>query len=479
MGLVVYNTLTAKKEPFEPVEAGVVRMYSCGPTVYNYFHIGNARAFVVPDVFKRYFRYKGYRVTHVQNITDIEDKIIARARERGVTPEAIVAEYTQAFLDDAQALGCERPDQNPKATEHIPEMIDWIRRLIDAEHAYAADGDVYYAVRSFPGYGRLSKQGLEDLQVGVRIEAGEQKRDPLDFVLWKGAKAGEPAWPSPWGEGRPGWHLECSVMSMKYLGESFDIHTGGSDLIFPHHENEIAQSECLTHRPLARYWLHNGFINVDGEKMSKSVGNFIVVRDLLREHDPEVLRLFLVNKHYRAPIEMNEAILAATGKSLERLRGALREVERIAGPQPSAPPAETKAVQSAREAFEQAMDDDFNTSGALAALFELAREINRAVRELGERAPSEAERAALHAAGGALRQLGGILGILQSLPAEDRSAALTGQLIELLLTVRTEARGRKDFATADSIRDRLADLGVVVEDTAQGPRWHLGGSGEA
>ena len=379
MSLRLYNTLTRQQEAFEPLDGKTVRMYSCGPTVYDYIHLGNARAFVVPDVLKRYLKASGYDVIHVQNITDIEDKIIGRAQEEGVSFRVIVDRYAQAYFEDLEALGCQKPDHNPKASEHIDDMIALIERLIERDLAYVSGGDVFFAVHKFPNYGRLSRQSLDDLIAGARVEVGEEKRHPADFALWKAAKEGEPYWESPWGRGRPGWHIECSAMSMHYLGQPFDIHTGGADLVFPHHENEIAQSEGATGKPFARFWIHNGYINVDGEKMAKSRGNFFTLRDILKSYPAPVVRLFLLSKHYRSPIEFNQEVMESTQRGYERLTEAVAALRRrVAGEYVTEDRPETDDEAAAevyafvdrqREQFHQGMDDDLNTPVALAALY--------------------------------------------------------------------------------------------------------------
>lgn len=490
MKLYLYNTMTRRREPFEPLEEGRVRMYSCGPTVYDFIHLGNARAFVVPDVIKRYLRYLGYEVTHVQNITDIDDKIIQRANEEGVSFREIVDRYSAAYFEDLEALGCVRPDVNPKASEHIPAMIQMIEALFAKGLAYESGGDVLFDVNRFPAYGALSRQSLGELVAGARVEVAEGKRHPADFVLWKAAKPGEPAWESPWGPGRPGWHIECSAMSTTYLGPSFDIHTGGADLVFPHHENEIAQSEGATGKPFVRYWLHNGYINVDGEKMAKSRGNFFTLRDILKEYPAPVVRLFLISKQYRSPIEFNRSVMDATLRGYRRLAEtmqALRErlgeveaadggVEAVAEGREGDPQADAiLAVVREQEAhFHAGMCDDFNTPVALAALYELARAANSwARRPEGELSP-QGERALRHLAA-RFSTLAGVLGLdLSSAePVEAAPSDLTAELVQLLIDLRHEARQRREFAQADRIRDALASLGIRLEDGPDGTRWRM------
>jgi cysteinyl-tRNA synthetase len=485
LSLQLYNTMSGRKEPFEPYEPGHVRMYTCGPTVYDYIHLGNARAFVVPDVIKRYLQWRGYKVTHVQNITDIEDKIIAKAAEEGVPFQVIVDRYTEAYLEDIERLGCQTPTVMPKASEHIPGIIDMIERLIERGHAYAVGANVYFAVESHSDYGALSGQSLDALVAGARVEVDEEKRHPADFALWKAAKPGEPAWDSPWGPGRPGWHIECSVMSTHYLGQPFDIHTGGADLVFPHHENEIAQSEAATGKKFVRYWVHNGYINVDGEKMAKSAGNFFTVRELFKKYSPQVVRLFLVSKHYRSPIEFNEEVMEATERGYNRLVDAaelLRELvpEEYVGElkEPVADEEASRLVQASQDAvdeFVRGMDDDINTAVALAAIYDLTRQVNAAAH----RAQAGASQDMLRALGHALHTLEALTGVLglelaRHAPAAEQPAMeLVRGLVQLAVDLRSEARRERRFDTADAIRDRLAELGIMLEDTPQGTRWKL------
>jgi cysteinyl-tRNA synthetase len=461
--LSIYNDLNRSKETFVPLTPGRVNMYVCGMTVYDLCHLGHARVMVVFDVVARYLRWLGYDVTYVRNITDIDDKIINRANERGEPFQALTERYVQAMHEDAGALGILPPDQEPKATEHLPEIIEMITRLIDRGHAYVAEnGDVYYDVRSFPGYGRLSGKSLEDLQAGARVEPGERKRDPLDFALWKAAKPGEPAWESPWGMGRPGWHIECSAMSTKALGDTFDIHGGGADLTFPHHENEIAQSEGATGHPFVRYWMHNGFVRINDEKMSKSLGNFFTVREILTRYRPEEVRYFILTSQYRSPLNYGDEQLDNARAALTRFYTALRGL-------PEAPAAEGEALE---DRFHAAMQDDFNTPEALAALFELVREINRARGEDPDRAA---------ALGALLRRLGGLLGILQDDPeaylrgGEPTDTTPLGDAdIEALIERRAQAKQARDWAGADAIRDQLKAAGILLEDTPGGTTWRRG-----
>ncbi len=453
----IHNSLTGQKEELQPVEPGHVRMYSCGITVYDYFHVGNARMLVVFDMVSRYLRHRGFRVTYVRNITDVDDKIINRAREAGVDWREHARKYTQAMHEDLDELGCLRPEKEPKASEYIDEMLKMIGQLIDNGYAYQApNGDVMYDVHKFAEYGKLSGKRLEDLRAGARVEVDSAKRDPLDFVLWKSAKPGEPAWPSPWGDGRPGWHIECSAMSTKELGEHFDIHGGGVDLKFPHHENEIAQTCGATGGKFAEIWMHNGFLNIDNEKMSKSLGNFFTTREVLAKvKAPEVLRFFLLSSHYRGPMNYSPDQLDLAEAGLNRLYTALREVPVVDGHTPTA----------ATQAFHDAMNDDFNTPEAIAVLQGLAREINTA-RAAGADSPKATSLAS------ELRALGAALGLLQSPPEAWFRAGAAGGLsdaeIDERIAARLAARKAKNWAESDRIRDELAAAGVILEDKPGG-----------
>lgn len=459
--LQIYNSLTNRKEPLRPLIPGQVRMYVCGMTVYDYCHLGHARAMVVFDMVVRYLRSQGYQVTYVRNITDIDDKIIQRAAEQGVTVDELTERFIAAMHEDAAALGVLPPDHEPRATQAIDAMLAMIQALIDKGYAYAAgNGDVYYAVSRFPGYGKLSGKRIEDLRAGERIEPGEAKRDPLDFALWKAAKPGEPSWPSPWGPGRPGWHIECSAMSTSCLGNHFDIHGGGLDLKFPHHENEIAQSEAATGEPFANVWMHNGHVRVNDEKMSKSLGNFFTVREILSRFRAEQVRYFLLASHYRGPLNYSVEALENAGSGLERLYLALRGLDLSAA-------ADRQAEPVYYERFAEAMDDDFNTPLALSVLHELAREINR---RRGDD-PQAAERL-----GAVLRELGAILGLLQEDPehylrGSGGESGLSDAEIEAMLQRRQEARAARNFAEADRLRDELAAQGIIIEDSPQGTSW--------
>ncbi|HEX5513667.1 MAG TPA: cysteine--tRNA ligase [Gammaproteobacteria bacterium] len=462
--LQIYNSLTSRKEPFRPMTPGQVRMYVCGMTVYDYCHLGHARAMVVFDMVARYLRAQGLDVTYVRNITDIDDKIIQRAAEQGVSVEALTERFINAMNEDAAALGVQRPDVEPRATESIDGIIAMIETLIAKGYAYAANnGDVYYAVAKFAEYGKLSGERVDDLRVGARIEVDEAKRDPLDFVLWKAAKPGEPSWPSPWGDGRPGWHIECSAMSTACLGNHFDIHGGGLDLKFPHHENEIAQSEAATGEPFVNVWMHNGHVRIDDEKMSKSLGNFFTVREILAKYRPEQVRYFLLASHYRGPLNYSTEALENAGSALERLYLALRGLDLQAT-------ADRQAEPLYYERFAAAMDDDFNTPVALAVLHDLAREINRQRDQDGQAASR---------LGALLRELGSMLGLLQDEPdrylrAGGGAAALSDADIEELILRRKEARAARDFAEADRLRDQLVEHGIILEDGPQGTTWRRG-----
>ena len=455
--MLIHNTLTGDKQPLRPLTPGTVRMYVCGATVYDYCHVGHARVFVVFDMVVRYLRYLGLTVQYVRNITDIDDKIIRRATENNETTTALTERYIAAMHEDLALLGVRPPDQEPRASEHIGDIVGMIETLIAGGHAYRADnGDVYYAVQSFDRYGQLSHRVMDDLRAGARVEVNEAKIDPLDFALWKSAKPGEPAWPSPWGAGRPGWHIECSAMSTHCLGAHFDIHGGGHDLVFPHHENEIAQSEAATGEPYVNLWMHNGFVRIDDEKMSKSLGNFFTIREVLARYQPQVLRFFLLGSHYRSALNYSDAALDAAREGLTRFYLALAK----AG---TAGDVGLDGGYVAR--FDAAMQDDFNTPEAVAVLFDLVRELNRA------REPAAVARLAA-----TLRHLGGVLGLLDDDPqAFLRSAVGTegpsDADVDALVQARVDARKARDFARADAIRDELAAAGIVLEDGGDGTRW--------
>ena len=461
----IYNNLTRKKEEFKPLREGKAGIYACGPTVYNYFHIGNARPFITFDVLRRQLEREGYEVTFVQNFTDIDDKMIRRANEEGITVAELAERFIGEYYKDAKALGIRPATVHPKATEHIPEIIDLISRLIANGHAYATpSGDVYYRVSAFPGYGKLSGQRTEDRETGAseRLDVETDKESPEDFTLWKGQKPGEPAWDSPWGKGRPGWHIECSAMSMKYLGETFDIHCGGKDLLFPHHENEIAQSEGATGKPYVRYWMHNGFINVDNQKMSKSLNNFFTVRDISREFDLEAVRLFMLSAHYRSPINFSREQIEAANASLNRLYTARDHLRFCAANGEDRPLNEQEAAFIKRIAeyekrFDAAMDDDLNTADALGAIFELVKDSNISIGEKSSKAVAEA----------ALKSLTAVCGVLGFLTKGNEELP---EEIARMVREREEARKNKDWKKSDELRDAIRAEGYILEDTKQGQK---------
>ena len=475
MSLKLFNTMTRQKELFQPRESGKVAMYVCGPTTYNYFHAGNGRMFVVFDMIRRYFMYKGYDVRYIQNFTDVDDKIIQRGNLEGMDPMALGQKYIDEYFKDALALNLLPATVHPKATEHIQEMIEIIQGLIETELAYEVEGDVYFAVDHFPNYGKLSGRTLEDMKAGARVEVDERKHHPMDFALWKKAKPGEPAWESPWGKGRPGWHIECTAMSLKYLGAGFDIHGGGEDLAFPHHENEIAQTEgYLKGQTFARYWMHNAFLTINQEKMSKSLGNFFTIRELLVNSPGEVIRFYLLGTHYRSPLDFNEQNLVMAQKGLERLQTSIRlaqqALEREGSSKNERIEAELfKAAKEARQAFGKAMDDDFNSALAYASLFELAKTMNGYVQE--NPAPSKG----LEEAQKTLLELGEVLGfdLLHPAPAQFKNDEMLTQVMEVVLQIRSRTRQKKDWEMADFIRDALKDKGIMIEDTPQGARWQI------
>ena len=461
----VYNTLTRKKEELVPITPGEIKMYACGPTVYNYIHIGNARPLCIFDILRRYLEYRGYKVTFVQNFTDIDDKIIRRANEEHVDFSEISERYIKEFWTDADGLNVRHATINPKATENIDAIIQIISTLIEKGYAYEAQGDVYFSTEKFKDYGKLSHQPLEDLEAGARIMVGEVKREPMDFAVWKAAKPGEPAWDSPWGKGRPGWHIECSAMNWRYLGDTIDIHCGGQDLIFPHHENEIAQSECFTGKPFAHYWMHNGYINVDNVKMSKSLGNFFTVRDVAEKYGYEPIRYLLISAQYRSPINYSTDIIEQCISALNRLytcRDSLDfELKNASDAEHDGDRAIIDGFGKYREQFIDAMDDDLNTADAIASIFELVRDINTNV--VGK-TPSKA---LVEGAISVFDELTGVLGLVYNRKTETLDSD-----IEALIEARTNARKEKNWAEADRIRDQLKEMGIVLEDTAQGVKWH-------
>ena len=459
----IFNTLTREKEEFKPITEGEVKIYACGPTVYNYIHIGNARPICVFDVLRRYLEYRGYKVTFVQNFTDIDDKIIKKANEEGTDYKTVSEKYIEEFWKDAKGLNFRPATVHPKATENIDKIIEIVSGLIESGHAYAVDGDVYFSPKTFPEYGKLSHQPLEELEAGARIMVGDIKRDPMDFALWKAAKPGEPYWDSPWGKGRPGWHIECSAMVCRYLGETIDIHCGGQDLIFPHHENEIAQSECFTCKPFAHYWMHNGYINVDNVKMSKSLGNFFTVRDVAEKYGYEPIRYLMISSSYRSPINYSVDIIEQCKASLQRLYTCRDGIDFEIKNAPDGELDENVKAQFDKrvEQFIKAMDDDLNTADGIAAVFELARDINTLVVGKG------VTKATAEYAAKIFDELTGVLGLVY-----NRKTETLDEDIDAMIEARTRARKEKNWAEADRIRDELKSMGIVLEDTAQGVKWH-------
>jgi cysteinyl-tRNA synthetase len=460
MNMKVYNTLTNKKEEFVPLEKNKVKMYVCGPTVYDKCHVGHARCYVAFDIIRRYLEYSGYEVIFVENFTDVDDKIINKSKETGENPFDIAERYIAEYFRDMDALNIRRASVYPRATEHIKDMINFIRVLLDKGEAYVVDGNVYFSVEKAENYGSLSGINIEQMKAGARIAVDEKKHDPLDFALWKRAKEGEPKWESPWGEGRPGWHVECSTMSQKHLGVTLDIHGGGQDLIFPHHENEIAQSEACTGKQFVRYWLHNGFVTIREEKMSKSLGNIVSVEELLQQFSPETLRYFLVASHYRKPIDFSEKNIEEAGKALRRL---LNTIDLVRAALKEGISGENFSPDMYRKEFEKAMDDDFNTPLALSVLFELARETNRRIEE------KNISKGSLEEILETFLDLGEVLGLFFHKEMEEYS----GKLLEILIEVREKARDQRLWDISDTIRDRLRGIGIDLEDTPQGTRWKV------
>ena len=490
MSLKIYNSLTGKKEEFIPLQEGKVKMYVCGVTVYDRGHIGHARAAVVFDVIFRFFRHLGYEVIYVRNYTDVDDKIINRANREGVSSQVIAERYIQEYEQDMQALGMERPTHEPRATENIPQIVSLVQKLVNKDFAYVIDGDVYFSVEKFPPYGRLSGRDPEEMRAGARVEVDERKKSPLDFALWKSSKPGEPEWDSPWGKGRPGWHIECSAMSQRFLGETFDIHGGGKDLIFPHHENEIAQSEAATGKPFVRYWVHNGFVNINHEKMSKSLGNILAIRDLLQDYHPEALRLFLLSNHYRSPVDFSLQNMVEAGANLDRFYSALVGIgEFLSGLKEIRPLTSAGLKGIAREVFQkstsvkenflEAMKDDFNSALALGYLHDLTRMLNRILADKGFRKDPAAS-ALLSMGRDCLLDSGGILGLFRGEPAEYfadqrkrflRIKGLKEEEILNLIAQRETARKEKNWARADEVRTQAATMGIVLEDGPKGTTW--------
>ncbi len=466
MTIQLFNSLSRQKEAFIPLEAGKVKMYVCGPTVYNYIHIGNARPVIVYDTVRRYLEYRGYDVTYVSNFTDVDDKLIKAAHELGVEVPEVAERFIGAYFEDTKALGCGEADVHPRVTDHMPQIVDFIKVLIEKGYAYESQGDVYYHTRKFEGYGKLSHQSVDELKIGARIETGNKKEDALDFVLWKAAKPGEISWESPWGKGRPGWHIECSVMAREHLGDTIDIHAGGQDLTFPHHENEIAQSEALTGKPFARYWMHNGYINIDNEKMSKSLNNFVLVNDILKELDPQVLRFFMLSVHYRHPINYSQQLVEDAIAAVDRLRTAYANLKHRL--QASADLGDHSDIwlskmDEIKAEFIETMDDDFNTANAISKLFDLSKLSNTYLLE---------KQTSTHVLSTFIEifdELADVLGL--PFPQQEE---LMDEEVEALLEERIEARKNRDFARADEIRDLFKEKNIILEDTAQGTRWKRG-----
>jgi len=465
MSLRLYNTLTQQKEEFQPLDPPKVKMYVCGITPYDETHLGHARAYVTFDIVRRYLEESGYEVTYVQNITDIDDKIIKRSNELGISYQQLTTQYTESYFEVMDKLNVKKADRYPKATHTIPDMIKVVQQLIKLGFAYKVEGDVYFQVSKFKEYGKLSKRKKKDMLAGARVGVDERKRDPMDFALWKAAKEGEPSWESPWGPGRPGWHIECSTMSNKYLGETFDIHGGGHDLIFPHHENEIAQAEALTGKPFVKYWMHNGFVTVNKQKMSKSLGNFFTLKEIFEKYDPMVVRFFLLSTHYRSPINYSDQELANAKEAFGRISKFIQDIDFLLEKSTEeAPVTEVEDLEEEllafKDKFKASMGDDFNTAGAIAAIFEMIRYCNKAIEE-----EAEVERETLTIMKDTVLELCGVLGLrIQGRGAGDEK-------VEKLIREREEARGQKDFAKADQVRDELTEMGIVIEDTPYGTRW--------
>jgi len=472
--LRVYNTLTRKKEEFIPLNGKRVGMYVCGPTVYDYSHVGHARSYVAFDVIRRYLEYKGYTVIYIQNITDVDDKIIKRANELGEDPLSLSKRFTEAYFEDMEKLNVQRANIHPKVSDHIPEIIEFIDRLIKEGYAYEVDGNVYFSVSKAKDYGKLSHQPMENILAGARVEVDKNKRDPRDFALWKKVKPGEIFWESPWGKGRPGWHIECSAMAIKYLGPSIDIHGGGMDLIFPHHECEIAQSEAYTGKPFVKYWIHNGFVTINKEKMSKSLGNFFTIREVLEKYDGETLRFFLLSTHYRSQIDYSDKHLQEAKQALQRIRGAINKLKtlikqsREESKEPSKEERELiEQVRKSKQKFMDAMDDDFNTREAMPAIFELTRMVNSLD------ASSRISRSTLEEALQTYNEFGQILGLFQEEERRETYEETVGKLVDILIELRNRFRKEKDWETADYIRERMREAGILLEDSREGTTWKI------
>ncbi|MFB3171101.1 cysteine--tRNA ligase [Neobacillus sp. 179-C4.2 HS] len=465
MTIQLYNTLTRKKEEFVPLEEGKVKMYVCGPTVYNYIHIGNARPAIVFDTVRRYFEYRGYDIQYVSNFTDVDDKLIRAANQLGEDVPTIANRFIEAYFEDVSALGCKKADIHPRVMENMDIIIDFIDQLVKKDYAYESEGDVYFRTRKFDDYGKLSHQSIDDLQVGARIEVGEKKQDDMDFALWKAAKVGEIYWESPWGIGRPGWHIECSAMAKKYLGETIDIHAGGQDLTFPHHENEIAQSEALTGKTFARYWMHNGYINIDNEKMSKSLGNFVLVHDIIKAHNPQVLRFFMLSVHYRNPINYSEELLESTKAAYERLTTSYQNLQHRKESSTNLTNNNQEwleKIEALQDEFIKAMDDDFNTAKAISVLFDLSKLANYYLLE---------KNTAVEVIDKFTQQFNELFNVL-GLTLE--ATELLDEEIDALIEKRIQARKDRNFQLSDQIRDQLKEMNIILEDTPQGTRWKRG-----
>ena len=461
----IYNTMTRSKQEFVPLEEGKVKMYSCGPTVYDYFHIGNARPFIIFDTLRRYLEYLGYEVTFVQNFTDIDDKMINRANKEGITVKELGERFIAEYFKDAEALGIKRATIHPKATENIDAIIDVVKHLEEKGYAYSVGGNVYFRTKKFAGYGKLSHQPLDELEAGARIDIDEEKEDPMDFALWKAQKPGEPAWESPWGMGRPGWHIECSAMVNKYLGNTIDIHSGGKDLIFPHHENEIAQSECANGCEFAHYWMHNGYINIDNRKMSKSLGNFFTIRDITQKYKPEVVRFFMLSAHYRSPVNFSDTLMAQAQSAMERVYNCIENLEFLKNSAQNSEPNDAEKqlledIKTAKKRFLDAMDDDLNTADAISAIFDIVSSANKNIAGDGKNSIAVIEETL-----SAIHELGDVLGLFK---AEEQTAS---KEIEELIEKRNEARKAKNYQEADRIRDELKARNIELKDTPTGVKW--------
>ena len=462
----IYNTMTRKKEEFIPLDKNEVKMYSCGPTVYDYFHIGNARPFIIFDTMRRYLEYRGYKVKFVQNFTDIDDKMINRANKEGITVKELGEKFIDEYYKDAEALGIHKASVHPKATENIDAIIEIVKKLVDNGYAYESEGSVYFSTKKFDEYGKLSKQPLEDLEAGARIDVSEHKRDAMDFALWKAQKEGEPAWESPWGMGRPGWHIECSAMANKYLGETIDIHSGGQDLIFPHHENEIAQSECANKKPFARYWMHNGYININNQKMSKSLGNFFMVRDILKQYDAEVVRFFMLSAHYRNPINFSDLLMEQSKSAIERVYTCIDNLNFLYENGEDRELNDTEKEFSEKldaflQKFIDAMDDDLNTADAISVVFDIVYAANTVLSTENKNARSIIKKAL-----DTIAEIGGVLGLFNKTEKKSLDAE-----IEALIEERNKARSEKNWAKADEIRDKLKQMHIILKDTPMGVKW--------